>query len=366
MHILFIGTHVPNDIEAVEPGISSAGNRFQNNFIKNVRELGHEVDEVSFIAVPIKAPTAFSDSSRYVLKSGNPIKSVKAFHDLIRAKESDCDIIICYNIVYAWLNLPKLARKAHIKSIAIIADYSEEDSYKSFARKVYVKLQRSCMRKFDKIVGLSANIEKQLKPKQQFVLVEGGIDRAFYDKFDSITEKPADAPVTVMYSGLLEPVTGVDLLLDAIKDIDKSLNAKFVFTGKGSLADKITQAAKEDSRIDFKGNLSYDDYISTLKSADILVNPRNMLLPENRNNFPSKVLDYLATGKTIISTKFVGWEKFENHVIFTDESALSTTITENVTNIQNGTIANDDNRIFAEQFLWEKQIKTILTDRESD
>ena len=360
MHILFIGTHVPNDIEAVEPGISSAGNRFQNNFIKNVRELGHEVDEVSFIAVPIKDPAAFNDSSRYVLKSGNPIKSVKAFHDLIRAKETDCDIIICYNIVYAWLNLPKLARKAHIKSIAIIADYSEEDSYKSFARKVYVKLQRSCMRKFDKIVGLSANIEKQLKPKQQFVLVEGGIDRAFYDKFDSIPEKAADAPVTVMYSGLLEPVTGVDLFLDAIKKIDKSLNAKFVFTGKGSFADKITQAANEDSRIDFKGNLSYDDYIDALRSADILVNPRNMQLPENRNNFPSKVLDYLATGKTIISTKFVGWEKFDGHIIFTDEAPLAETITKTITGFKTSGIADATNRSFVEQFLWENQISRII------
>ena len=364
MKILFVGTHVPNEIEAVEPGISSAGNRFQNNFIKNLRALGHDVIEVSFIAVPIIDASVFGDASRYVLKNGNVLSAVNRFHKLVKAKVRECDLIICYNIVYAWLDLPSVARRAGLKSIAVIADYSEEDSFKSPARKAYVKLQRNCMRKFDKVVGLSSNIKKQLRPSQEFVLVEGGIDRSFYEMFASAGSDTAGSQghdtINVMYSGLLEPVTGVDLLLDAIKDVDKSLDVTFVFTGKGSLSDRISEAARQDPRIDFRGNLSYDDYTEALKNADILVNPRNMHLPENRNNFPSKVMDYLATGNTIVSTKFAGYDKFEGHIIFSDEDDLARTITDTVNRIRSGELADCANREFAEKFLWDRQISGIL------
>jgi len=360
--ILFCGCFVPNEVEAREPGVSSAGNRFQNNLMKNMSKAGIDVSEASFLGMPLKDRNYFAGKEGYVLKERNLVKSVMDYRKLVKKNLSEVDTVICYNIIYAWLFLPSLSRKNKVRSIAIIADYSEEDSFSSLSKKLYVKLQRNCMRKFDTVVGLSANIEKQLKNTQKFILLEGGIDREFYDCFsEGKSETEADGVVTLMYSGLLEPVTGVDRYLEAIKSLPEEMRLRFVFTGKGSVSEKIIEASTKDSRIEFKGNLDYSDYIAELKKADILINPRNMELPENRNNFPSKVLDYLATGSRVISTKFVGWEKFADCFDFTEDD-LSETIKNVCEDFTRSGYTFDRNREFAKQFIWDEQIKKILND----
>lgn len=359
-NILFCGSFVPNEVEAKEPGVSSAGNRFQNNLMKNMRKIGISVEEASFLGMPLEDASFFTGKESYVLKERNIFKSILNYKKLVKNKLSGADTVICYNIIYAWLFLPKLAKQNNVRSIAIIADYSEEDSYNSIPRKCYVKLQRYCMRRFDTVVGLSANIEKQLKKGQKFILLEGGIDRDFYDCFnEGKSETEADGTVTLMYSGLLEPVTGVDKFLEVTKKLPEDMRLRFVFTGKGSISETIKEAAKTDSRIDFKGNMEYSDYINELKKADILINPRNMELPENRNNFPSKVLDYLATGRRVISTKFVGWEKFTDCFDFVDESLEEAVVSVCEDFLNNG-FHFEQNREFAKQFVWDEQIKKIL------
>ena len=39
-----------------------------------------------------------------------------------------------------------------------------------------------------------------------------------------------------------------------------------------------------------------------MKSSRVLINPRPASLPEHRYNFPSKILEYLAVGRPVIST----------------------------------------------------------------
>lgn len=51
LKILFCGIAVPEEVECQVKDISAAGNRFQNNVIKNLEMLGHEVTVVSYVAV---------------------------------------------------------------------------------------------------------------------------------------------------------------------------------------------------------------------------------------------------------------------------------------------------------------------------
>ena len=88
-----------------------------------------------------------------------------------------------------------------------------------------------------------------------------------------------------------------------------------------------------------------------------MVNPRNMNLPENENNFPSKIMEYLATGKPIISTRFPGWEKYNKYIAFCEST---------VEGLQNALETSDagrdrekEQRKFAAGFLWSNQVKKI-------
>ena len=58
LKILFCGIAVPEEVECRVKDISAAGNRFQNNVIKNLKALGHEVIVVSYVSIPIPAAIA--------------------------------------------------------------------------------------------------------------------------------------------------------------------------------------------------------------------------------------------------------------------------------------------------------------------
>ena len=362
LKILFCGIAVPEEVECRVKDISAAGNRFQNNVIKNLKALGHEVIVVSYVSIPI--PAAFLEklqdtpNRKYIVRESQGWKqtcaAVKRCRRTVEKLIETADCVICYNIFYSYYFLPWIARKYSKKSLLILADYSGPESFKNVGRKIYACLQARMLQSFDTVIGLSANTEKRLKKGQKFILMEGGIDQEFYDSF-TFQEKTNEKPVVFMYSGLLSRVTGVDLLLKAMKE-NEDPDIRLVITGKGNLEQQVRDAERKDSRIQYKGHLSYEEYIGELQKADVLVNPRNMALPENQNNFPSKILEYLATGKRIVSTKFVGWEKFHDHIKFLEMESLEKIFFEN-RNVKEEYLAE---RMLSKRYLWSVQLKKLL------
>lgn len=375
MKILFCGTMVPETIEYQIKNISAAGNRFQNNMINNLKSLGHKVDTVSYIAVNI--PKALRDElleeefcdsngeikNHYIYRKNDGCKAtfqaVRQCKETVQSLIQEYDVIFCYNIFYSFLFLPKLAQRFEKKSILILADYSGPESFYNQKSKLYARMQKWVMCQYDIVVGLSANVQKYLNPEQRFILMEGGIDEGLYNRFAERSKHAGDK-VVFMYSGLLSKVTGVDILLQAIMRM-KEEGFTLWISGKGDLEQQVRDAAEKDDRICYLGHMEYDEYIETLKKVDVLINPRNMEFPENQNNFPSKIMDYLATGKEIISSKFVGWEKFADNIVFYDD--LNMLEKEIKMFLNEKTITKDvyeKNRATAHDYLWKNQLNGIL------
>lgn len=368
MKILFCGTMVPEEIEYMVRDISAAGNRFQNNMIRNLKEMGHELVCCTYLGVEIpeeagcalRRREAAAGQERYVQKNGKILRSILEYCRAVRKAMDDTEVVICYNITYAWLRLPVLAKKKRNKSIVILADYSEGASYRNPLMKFYARIQRQSMRCFDTVIGLSPNIRHKLRKEQRFMLMEGGIDRTLLDTFRYQPHREGQ-PTVFLYAGLLSRVTGVDMLLEATRRI-RQQGIRLIITGKGDLEEEVKQAAAEDGRILFKGHLSYEEYVKQLQEADILVNPRNMELPENQNNFPSKIMDYLAAGKMIISTRFAGWERFRENIFFCDcdARALGACMERVLDMPADEAAVFRANRETAEQFEWQRQLKRVL------
>ncbi|MHB8624643.1 MAG: glycosyltransferase [Aggregatilineales bacterium] len=112
---------------------------------------------------------------------------------------------------------------------------------------------------------------------------------------------PAETIHTIYFAGTTAEVSGTDLLLAAIRQIG-SPNYRFWFSGRGPLDDAIREAAQNDNRITHWGFVSREQYLNLLQNANVLINPRPSRLPENRYNFPSKLMEYMAAGRPIIST----------------------------------------------------------------
>lgn len=352
MNILICGTMLDRSYETKLSRLSSAGNQFQNNMKKALVDT-NAVRTLSYISIPIELPPAEIESESVVCVRRTRIEAVKRYRRKLSQQCQWADVVIAYNCVYAWFNLPVLCKRYNTKSVLVLADFTPPEGQSRIIMKAYSRATISQVRKYDKVVTLSSETQKYLLPHQECVTVNGCID---YSQFANMQRPSKKETVNITYTGLVSRVTGVDLLLRAFEILSEP-HYRLVICGQGEeLKDEINEASKRDLRIQYKGYLSHDDYLKVLEDADVLVNPRNMNLPENKNNFPSKVLEYIATGRPVVSTKFVDWKEYNQFVLFAESTADSLAeMIEQAEKLDRNTVFLA-NRGFAKSRSWSKSI----------
>lgn len=159
------------------------------------------------------------------------------------------------------------------------------------------------------------------------VVVEGiaGDDFPYPSPKISINEK------ILLYTGSLGTHTSVKELVDAfLMTNDQSF--RLVICGAGSYSEYIKSKAKDDKRIIFKGPVTRDIAIQLQKNSTVLINPRLSTIPDTPFSFPSKTIEYLASGTPMIGYELAGipHEYYKYFYVPQDESiqALSHLITE--------------------------------------
>jgi glycosyltransferase involved in cell wall biosynthesis len=119
-------------------------------------------------------------------------------------------------------------------------------------------------------------------------------------------ETPLDPNLSiVMYSGALEERYGVQSLLDAFDQL-KDPDLRLWICGEGAMSNGFELRASQDPRICYFGSLHNDDVIALQSKATILVNPRRGLHDFTAYSFPSKNLEYMASGRPVILYKLAG------------------------------------------------------------
>lgn len=141
-------------------------------------------------------------------------------------------------------------------------------------------------------------IAEHYAPEKDFILIDGGINRQVINHLFPLEEKKDDV-YTFVLAGMLWDQNGTKLVLDAMK-IYSNPNVKVIFAGKGIDVPLIEKATQMDSRISYAGMLNMDDLFKLYEKADVLLNLR--LEEEVDFHFPGKLLEYLATGRYVIST----------------------------------------------------------------
>jgi glycosyltransferase involved in cell wall biosynthesis len=117
---------------------------------------------------------------------------------------------------------------------------------------------------------------------------------------------PADAFV-VCYMGSLFPFSG---LSQVVNDFSKlaDQNDYLIIVGDGEVGPSLINEAKAleiENKVVFTGTIDYSVLPEYLSSADVLINPFEPKLLTNIA-FPHKVLQYMATGIPVVSTKLTG------------------------------------------------------------
>jgi len=225
---------------------------------------------------------------------------------LIRNNYPNPDAILVYN---AW---PSYAFPAwvggqlwRVPVVLIVADLVGALSQQQPYRRVEGWLEKHILRHCSGLIALSNRVASEFGSSQPTLILEGGIDDAFVIPEPSTSPHRNTSSKSIMYAGTLSIYGGVPLLLKAFKLL-KGRDYELWITGRGELVDEILAAAARDSRIKYFGFVERNVYVDLMGKATVLVNPRPSDLLSNRYNFPSKLLEYMASGRPVITTSTSG------------------------------------------------------------
>lgn len=99
----------------------------------------------------------------------------------------------------------------------------------------------------------------------------------------------------ILYAGALLEKYGIKTLIEAFQKIEDKDYSLWI-CGDGAYLNDIQQICKYDERIVYKGLVSHDEVLVLQQKASLLVNPRTPEGEYTKYSFPSKTMEYIASG----------------------------------------------------------------------
>ena len=153
--------------------------------------------------------------------------------------------------------------------------------------------------KADGVIAVSEKILIDFGCKRKSIVIEGGISSDLVEINDLFQE--SDGVFRMLYAGALNKLNGVDILLKAFNQ-NQTKNLELVIAGTGELSESIKLAAKNDSRIKYKGLIEHDQLMALYSNISLLLCIRITKEIDTGYFFPSKLLEYMSTGIPILTT----------------------------------------------------------------
>lgn len=163
---------------------------------------------------------------------------------------------------------------------------------------------RQCYEKVDAYVLLSKYMVEKIPVQEKPYMVIEGIYQPLHG-IDIIKPEKEEKLKVLFYSGALDERNGVHRLIEAFSLI-KDPAFRLILCGDGELRNFVLSEANRDNRILYKGQLSREQVIQLQQSSTLLVNPRPAEGEFTRYSFPSKTMEYFASGVPVLMYRLEG------------------------------------------------------------
>lgn len=233
--------------------------------------------------------------------------------------------ILLYNFNYIGVAKKIKATFPDVKFCLIVTDLPEYMATKKglFAAiiKTTTKLQdkdgTSQYEAIDGFILLAKDMKDRLPIEgKRWVQIEG-----IYNSEAELDKVEKDPHKVIMYTGNLGARYGIPDLLKAFMMIDNP-NYRLWVRGNGECEKLVKECAQKDNRIVCIGQLSRKELANMQQKATIMVNPVHSSEEFSHYFFPSKTLEYLASGTpTLMSRLSCIPNEYDEHLFyFEDES----------------------------------------------
>lgn len=156
------------------------------------------------------------------------------------------------------------------------------------------------LRHSDLVVALAPMLVQQFAPSTPALVFPGIVDASMM-AIAPTRPRPGDDPFTILYAGSLTRAYGVDRLLEAVAGID-GVPVRLRLFGRGDLESEV-RAMSSDPRFEYAGFVGPDRLMDEFARAHVLINPRPTTGDVAVMSFPSKLIEYLAAGRPVMTTR---------------------------------------------------------------
>ena len=366
LDILFLGKLFPKDIESdikskMKSGMQDAANALQWNIIDGLD--ANECGTIKILDVlPVDSyPKRYTETyiHKHIFQHTKKYKSndtvvgmtnitiLKQFltytpikKEVVKWLKIDSHkkkVVILYTASEVFLRIAKYV-KAHYKAVqtcCIIADLPEYSSARDLKgiRRLYNDFQtwkcKNLYRFVDKFVLLTEAMAAKLEIESPYIVMEGIASSNDNVCIDEAPLNIYDNTKYILYSGTLNYEFGIGILLKAFSLL-KDKDVYLLICGVGEAEDAIRRC--QDNRIIYLGKIDRRQVILLQKNAIVLVNPRQNNHEFTKYSFPSKTMEYLASGTPVVAYKLDGipdeYDQFINYVPDNSIESLARILTE--------------------------------------
>ncbi len=259
---------------------------------KDEEENGVKYHYVNTVNLPIfRQLGIFCGTRKFILKN-------------CKKGEKDAFIICdCLNIANAYGSL-KAAKKRRIPLIYIVTDIPE------FQRGRFLKrINDKIIAGADGFIFLTEQMNEKVNPyKKPYIVLEGHADGSLTDVSENERYEFIDGRKIVIYAGSIQKLYGIQNLVEGFIKADIE-NAELHIYGDGDYREELIALCKNNSSVRYMGLKPNEEIVYEEQRAALLVNPRPSAPEYTKYSFPSKNMEYMASGTPVMTTKLPGMPK---------------------------------------------------------
>ena len=231
----------------------------------------------------------------------------------------DGDIILVYSLHTPYL-LPalKYAKKKNKKVVCIVPDlpnymFGNHRGIKKILKLIDSKIIDKAILQLDGFIILTKNMNDYLKAREDtFIVVEGiaNIPNTWRKSYQQ---------TYILYSGSVSKAYGLPEFIDAY--LKSNINSELWICGKGDYVEELNEITKEYSNIKYLGLKTPEEVLNLQTNASLLINPRNAEDTYTLYSFPSKTMEYLASGTPVMMERLRGIpEEYYDYIITVEKN----------------------------------------------
>lgn len=277
---------------------------------------GAEDINCGFINLPVlkhisRAVTTFRGIAREMKNAGDEPVCVMTY---------DIRLGICIAMKVAKWVYPRMRTCAVLPDIPNAVLVASTGGNITAKAKLWAAMKMQFIKQFDSYVLLTEYMKDVIRiGDKPYVVMEG----IYNDHQPPLGPKTTDKKV-IFYSGQLNPAYGMENLLTAFTELYKEHpDYELWLCGGGKLVQRITALAEECPGVRYFGYVNTQRVRQLQAEATVLINPRQNTGGFTKYSFPSKTMEYLASGRPVIGYQLDGIPReYDAYIQYVEDNSI--------------------------------------------